>query len=155
MTTVSRELLFLKSNGVLIGELTDQVDRSKLDLTQFLTKIVEFDDEAGDYWYGDYTTGEVRSRLDKPVITESYVRYNTNLTILERYPIHKQLSIIIDLLAQSDIEKTEDFNQLKEFLDIERQKHSDQISAYASNSEAYTWISWDEEQQTITNKSEI
>lgn len=155
MATVSKELLFLKSNGVLIGELSDQVDRSRLDLSQFYTKTVEFNDENGDYWYGDYATGEVRSRTDKPVITESYVKYTTNVAILEEYPIHKQLSIIIDMLAQLDITKTEDFTQLKEFLDIQRQKHNEQIAAYSSNPDAYTWISWNEEKEIISKKSDI
>ena len=118
MAKQTRELLFIKSTGALIGELTTDNDRSKLDLEKFETNVVEFDDEKGEYWYGDYSTGEVRARIDKPVITESHIRYNTNVEVLSKYPIHTQLNIIIDMLAQSDIEKTEKFVKLKEFLDL-------------------------------------
>jgi hypothetical protein len=155
MATITKELLFLKSNGVLIGEITDELDKSRLDLSQFLTKIVNFNEDTGDYWHGDFHSGEVRSRSDKPVITESYVKYSTNLSMLQSYPIHKQLSIIVDMLAQSTIEKTPEFNQLKEFLDIERQKHNDQITAYAANPAAYTWVSEDQEQEIVSKKREI
>jgi hypothetical protein len=152
MAKISRELLFLKSTGVFIGEITEDNDKSKLDLTKFDTKIVELDDSLGEYWYGDFATGEVRSRVDKPAITESYVRYTTNVSILNKYPIHAQLNIIIDMLAQSDIPKTEKFIDLKEFLDTARATHQEQIAAYASNPDAYTWVSLEEEQATTNKK---
>lgn len=152
MAKQTRELLFIKSTGALIGELTADNDRSKLDLEKFETKVVEFDDEKGEYWYGDYSTGEVRARLDKPVITESHIRYNTNVEVLSKYPIHTQLNIIIDMLAQSDIEKTEKFLELKEFLDLARVNYQEQKSAYSNNPEAYTWVSLEEEENHIKNK---
>lgn len=152
MAKQTRELLFIKSTGALIGELTTDNDRSKLDLEKFETKVVEFDDEKGEYWYGDYSTGEVRARIDKPVITESHIRYNTNVEVLSKYPIHTQLNIIIDMLAQSDIEKTEKFVELKEFLDLARVNYQEQKSAYAGNPEAYTWVSLEEEENHIKNK---
>jgi hypothetical protein len=152
MAKQTRELLFIKSTGTLIGELTADNDRSKLDLEKFETKEVEFDEEKGEYWYGDYSTGEVRARIDKPVITESHIRYNTNVEVLSKYPIHTQLNIIIDMLAQMDIEKTEKFIELKEFLDLARVNYQEQKSAYASNPEAYTWVSLEEEENHIKNK---
>jgi hypothetical protein len=152
MSKQSRELLFLKSTGVLIGEITSDNDRSKLDLTKFDTKVVDIDESLGEYWYGDFSTGEIRARSEKPVITESYVRYTTNTTVLQRYPIHTQLNIIIDMLDQSGIPKTEKFSELKEYLDLIRSNHQEQIESYSTNPAAYTWVSLDEENETISKK---
>lgn len=152
MAKISRELLFIKNSGVLIGEITADTDRSSLNLDSFLVKTVELDEDAGDYWYGDYATGEVRSRSEKPVITESYVKYNTNVSILTEYPIHKQLNIIIDMLDKSDIAKTSEFTALKEFLEAAKQNHRDQISSYSSNTAAFTFVSEEEEKEIIAKK---
>lgn len=152
MAKKSRELLFIKNTGALIGEITPEMDRSSLNLNNFSIKIVDLDEDLGEYWYGDYDTGEVRSRSDKPVITESFVKYNTNVSILSEYPIHTQLNILIDMLAQSDIQKTDEFNAMKQYLDSARQNHRDQINSYSSNSEAFTFISEQEELDMIERK---
>ena len=149
------ELLFLKSTGVYLGEIGDDVDKSKLDLSEFLTRTVELDPSRGDYWYGDYATGEIRSKAEKPLITESYVRYNTNVTVLERYPVHTQINIIIDLLAQSDIQKTPEFVELKNYLDTVRAQYREQKQAYASNPAAYTWISLEEEEEIARKRQTL
>lgn len=152
MAKKTRELLFIKNTGALVGEITDDMDRSTLKLDKFLVKIIEIDDDLGEYWYGDYDTGEIRARADKPVITESFLKYNTNVEILTNYPIHKQLNILIDMLAQSDLTKTPEFEELKSYLDAARQNHRDQIDAYSGNIEAYTFISEEEELQMIEKK---
>jgi hypothetical protein len=152
MTKKIRKLLFLKSTGVLIGEITADTDTSILDLTQFLVKEVEIAEDNEEYWYGDYATGEVRSRNDKCVITESVVKYSTNTKIISKYPIHNQIDIIIDMLNSSNLEKTPEFLELKTYLDAEIQMHKDKIQAYSGNPEAYVWISAEEEQQENAKK---
>jgi hypothetical protein len=152
MTKKSRDLLFIKSTGVLIGEITPDTDTQTLNLDNFVVKTVELDENLGDYWYGDYATGEVRSRSDKPVITESYVKYNTNVSILNEYSIHKQLNILIELLANSDIPKTANFTAMAEFLNSAKANHQEQIQAYSSNPNAYTFISEAEENEILTKK---
>jgi hypothetical protein len=152
MTTKNRKLLFLKSTGVLIGEITDETDISILDLTQFLVKEVEIDENKEEYWYGDYATGEVRSTIDKCVVTEAEIKYSTNVNIISKYPIHNQIDIIIDMLANSNIEKTPEFLELKTYLDTEIQKHRDKVNAFSSNSDAYVWISTEEENKENSKK---
>jgi hypothetical protein len=152
MAKTARELLFIKSTGVLIGEITPETDRSSLNLDNFVVKTVDLDEDLGDYWYGDYQTGEVRSRSDKPVITESYVKYNTNVSILVEYPIHRQINILIDMLDKSDITKTPEFTAMKEFLDAAKQNHKDQIESYSSNTGAFTFVSEAEEKEIIAKK---
>lgn len=152
MTKKSRELLFIKSSGVLIGEITPDTDVHTLNLDNFVVKSVELDEDLGDYWYGDYTTGEVRSRSNKPVITESYVKYNTNVSILNEYAIHKQLNILIDVINASGIPKTPEFIAMKEFLDLAKANHQEQLQAYATNPNAFTFVSEAEENETLEKK---
>ena len=147
-----RELLFLKSTGVLIGEITEDVDTSVMDLSQFLTKQVEIDEENGQYWYGDFNTGSVKSRYEKPVISESEVKYYTNLKALEQYPIHKQLNVIIDMLDKSGLPQTDDFMKMKEFLEAIREEHNEKISVYSSNPNIYTWVSASTEYELASKK---
>lgn len=152
MTKKIRKLLFLKSTGVLIGEITVDTDTSILDLTQFLVKEVAISEENEEYWYGDYISGEIKSRIDKCVITESAIKYSTNTKIISKYPIHNQIDIIIDMLANSDLEKTPEFSQLKTYLETEIQMHKDKIQVYSDNPEAYVWISAEAEQQENAKK---
>lgn len=139
------DLLFIKSSGVFIGVLTSETDTSVLDFSQFIVKSVEMDIAAGDFWYGDAFTGEVRSRQDKPVVTESFLRYKTNLTILKEYPIHTQLNILIDMIDKNATVKTPDFEAFKLFLQQMRDTHNEKINYYSSNPEIYTWVSQEEE----------
>lgn len=152
MAKVKRDLLFLKNTGVLIGEIHDETDRESLNLEKFVVKSVEFDTELGEYWYGDHDTGEIRSRVEKPVVTESYVKYDTNLTIVGEYPVHKQLNIIVDMLNKSSVEKTPEFLAMKEFIDTVRSNYQEQVAAYANNPEGYTWISEEEELEMLDKK---
>jgi hypothetical protein len=155
MTIQTKELLFLKSTGVLIGEVPEDVDRSKLNLTNFDTKVVELDESTGEYWHGDFATGEIRSAAVTPLITEADVRYSTNVFVLEKFPLHTQLNIIIDMLDQSNIAKTEKFIELKSFLDSAREMHRAKIELYSNNSTDYTWLSIEEEKELIQKKSQI
>lgn len=152
MTTKIRKLLFLKSTGVLIGEITEDTDSAVLDLTQFFVKDVSIADDNEEYWCGDYATGEVKSRNDKCVISESEIKYSTNTKIISTYPVHSQINIILDMLAKSNIEKTAEFVELKAYLDAEVQMHQDKIQAYSSNPDAYVFISAEEEQQENAKK---
>jgi hypothetical protein len=56
------------------------------------------------------------------------------------------------MLAQSDIPKTEKFIEMKEFLDTIKSTHQEQIAAYSTNTNAYTWVSLEEEKNTTSKK---
>jgi hypothetical protein len=139
-----RKLLFLKSTGVVIGEITNDTDASVLDLTKFNVKTVEMDPDT-EYWIGDFNSGKVVSKIEKPLITEAMVKYSSNVKALTEYPIHKQLNIMIDMLDKSSLEKTTEFAKMKEFLDSIRQEHKEKVEFYANNPETYTWLSENEE----------
>jgi nanoRNase/pAp phosphatase (c-di-AMP/oligoRNAs hydrolase) len=74
------------------------------------------------------------------------------VSILNEYSIHKQLNILIELLANSDIPKTANFTAMAEFLNSAKANHQEQIQAYSSNPNAYTFISEAEENEILTKK---
>lgn len=145
MATEQKHLLFIKGSGTLIAMMDAEADISGINTETFDIRTVDLDLDEGEFWHGDFNTGEIRKKGEKPLILESQLKYNTNAKILEEYPIHKQLNIIIDMLANSDITKTPEFTALKEYLDAARTNHNDQVSAYASNPGAYTFVSTDDD----------
>lgn len=152
MAKETRKLLFLKSTGVLIGEITADTDESVMDFSKFYIKEVGIDSTKQEYWSGDYATGQVLSKLDKPIITESVLNYSTNLKVLETYSVHKQLNILIDMLDKNASEKTPEFVAMRDFLKAARQEHLQKIQAYSSNPEAYIWVSKEQEEAMLSKK---
>jgi hypothetical protein len=152
MAKETRKLLFLKSTGVLIGEITADTDESVMDFSKFYIKEVGIDSTKQEYWSGDYATGQVLSKLDKPIITESVLNYSTNLKVLEVYSIHKQLNILVDMLDKNASEKTPEFVAMRDFLKTARQEHLQKIQAYSSNPEAYIWVSKEQEEAMLSKK---
>lgn len=148
-----RELIFLKSNGTLIGEVTEDTPKDDSQFnTKFYIKAVEIDEDAGEFWYGGYEDGEIRNRFDKPIISESLVKYGTNQKIIDKYPVHKQINILIGMFrANPSLSVTPEFQELVDFLDAQRAKHQQKIGNY-SNTEVYHWLSSEEEQQEIEKK---
>jgi hypothetical protein len=145
MAKKNRKLLFLKSTNALIGEITDLTPMDVYDLTKFNTLDVEIDEAAGEYFYGTYDQWEIRNREVNPVVTETMVKYLTNVKILNVYPIHKQLNILINVLKNNQsIIKTDEFNEMIEFLDAQKQEHQLKIASY-SNTEMFHWVSAEEE----------
>jgi hypothetical protein len=152
MAKETRKLLFLKSTGVLIGEITADTDESVMDFSKFYIKEVGIDSTKQEYWSGDYATGQVLSKLDKPIITESVLNYSTNLKVLETYSIHKQLNILVDMIDKNASEKTPEFVAMRDFLKAARQEHLQKIQAYSSNPEAYIWVSKEQEEAMLSKK---
>lgn len=135
----------MKSNGVLVAMMDKDQSTDYIDTEKFQIKVVEMDNENGDYWHGDHDTGSVQSKSDKPVVNESTLKYNTNIKILQEYPIHKQLNIIIEMLDASDVPNTPEFTAMKAFIDAAKANLDEKITAYSTNSDAYTFVSTDDD----------
>ena len=95
----------------------------------FKIKEVEFDNETH-YWSGDYDTGSVKPIHDKTLISEAEVNYAANMRILEEFPLHKQLNIIIDMLDKSEIPNTEKFTKLKDLIKVVKEETKQQKKVY-------------------------
>lgn len=146
MATVTKHLIFIKPGGQLVAMMESDQDLSSVNTEKFYTKTVEFDLDNGEYWHGDYNTGSIQRKADKPVIMESAVKYNTNVKVLQEYPIHKQLNIIIDMLAQSEVPATAEFTAMKEFITAARENHQASITQYKNNPSTYTFISQEDDE---------
>ena len=148
MATEKKTFLFNAKNGVLTADITETLKESQfimdsLDLTKFKVKEVEFDNTTH-YWDGDYDTGLVKPMHDKTIVRESEVNYNANIRVLEEFPLHKQLNIIIEMLDQSDIPNTENLTKLKEHIEAIKQEAIEQKKVYAEDS-AFEYVSIDSE----------
>lgn len=141
MAIETKKLIFMKSNGVLVAMMDQDQDTDYIDTEKFYIKVIEMDNDNGDYWHGDYDTGSIQSKAEKPLVTESLLKYNTNVKILEQYPIHKQLNIIIEMLNASDIPNTEAFTEMKTFIDLAKANLDEKVTAYSTNTAAYTFVS--------------
>ena len=148
MAKEKKTFLFNAKNGVFTANITETLKQNQfimdsLDLTKFKVKEVEFDNTTH-YWDGDYDTGSVKPMHDKTVIKESEVNYNANLRVLEEFPLHKQLNIIIDMLDQSEIPNTEKFTKLKEHVKAIKEETTAQKKVYAEDP-AFEYVSLDSE----------
>lgn len=145
MANETKHLIFIKPGGQLVAMMPEDSDISAIDSTKFDIRTVAFDMEEGEYWDGDYATGQIKSKLDKPVVNEATLKYNTNLKILEQYSIHKQLNIIIDMLDASDIPNTEEFTAMKAFIDSAKADLDAKVATYKASPETYTFVSVDDD----------
>jgi hypothetical protein len=148
MATEKKTFLFNAKNSVLTADITETLKQSQfimdsLDMTKFKVKEVEFDNTTH-YWDGDYNTGSVKPMHDKTIVREAEVNFNANMRVLEEFPLHKQLNIIIEMLDQSDIPNTENLTKLKEHIEAIKAETKEQKKVYADDL-AFEFVSIDSE----------
>ena len=139
-------LIFTKPSGELLVNTADNSIVSNIDSSKFYVKEVELNSEIGEYWCGNYETGKIKND-SIPIITEKQLKYDTNLTILEEYPIHRQLTIMMEVLSKSGMPLTPEFVSMKSFIDIARKNHSKAVEVYKSKPESFTFISEEDDQK--------
>ena len=93
MAKETKQLLFNKKTGVLIGDIPLSQSTDKLNLEKFQLKTVEIDPVA-EYWDGDYSTGSVKTVDMTTRFSESSVNLETTQEIEQKYDLYKQLKII-------------------------------------------------------------
>ena len=93
MAKETKQLLFNKKTGVLIGDIPLSQSTDKLNLEKFQLKTVEIDPVA-EYWDGDYSTGSVKTVDMTTRFSESSVNLETTQEIEHKYDLYKQLKII-------------------------------------------------------------
>lgn len=145
-------LLFNKKTGVLIGRIDPAIDAATLDQDKFVTKIVELD--IGEYYWGDYDTGKIVHSDDKPYISEKDIRFYASADILEKYPLYKQLNIIVDMLEKSDLEKTPEFKQMLEDIKPFRDRANQQMHAYKSTN-AFSFYTNEQDDELVKKRYEF
>ena len=69
--------------------------------------------------------------------------------------MHKQLNIIIDMLDRMWGSKTDEFTEMKAFIDEIVSEHREKKRVYSSNPDVYRWISQQEEAELAIKKTQL
>lgn len=101
-------------------------------------KVIDLDD-ANEYWWGDYASGEVRSLNDIPLIEEVAIDEVVNKQILVRYPVHKQLNIIAECLENAGIPLTDDFVAMRNYVNQKVNNHNNAVQTYKDQPGVYSF----------------
>lgn len=145
MAEKSMTLMFNKSNGVMIGGFeTSEAPNDFLQNVRYKTIVYDPDTHA---YVGDYATGRLAEITpdDNTTIEEDVLDYNVEENILARYPIYKQLNIIIDVLHNNpDVVKSKEFLQMMQFIEDERAKNNARKEVYKDPNTPYNYVSKDE-----------
>ena len=155
MATEKLNLMFSKPNGIFMGVLTKEMEEDPRinERAVFLIKEVEIDVET-QYYDGDYETGSVKPMHDRPTIRESELIYGANVKVLQKYPIHKQINIIIEMLNQSELPNTPRFEELRDYIDRYRKDVKEQIAIYKADPDTFDFISYADELKQGALKSD-
>ena len=143
MAMERKTFLFNAKNGVFTADLTETLKATpdvmdSLDLSKFKVKEVDFDNTTH-YWEGDYDTGSVKPMHDKQIIYERAVNTSANVRVLEKWPLHKQINAIIEMLDQADIPNTPKITELKEHIEAIKQETIEMKKVYEQD-DAYEYI---------------
>ena len=143
MTMERKTFLFNAKNGVFTADLTETLKATpdvmdSLDLSKFKVKEVDFDNTTH-YWEGDYDTGSVKPMHDKQIIYERAVNTSANMRVLEKWPLHKQINAIIEMLDAADIPNTPKITELKAHIDTIKQETIEMKKVYEED-DAYEYI---------------
>jgi len=134
-------LMFNASNGALLGHLPPGQTSGGLDPDQVKIKTVEMDIE-NEIYLGTYEAGEVKriDELEKDApryIDEELLNDEIRVRIEEKYPLHKQLNIMIDMLNKSDIPNTPEFTEMMGYLEDLRAMNKERKDVYKSDPTTY------------------
>ena len=143
MAMERKTFLFNAKNGVFTADLTDTLKTTpdvmnSLDLSKFKLKEVDFDNTTH-YWDGDYDTGSVKPMHDKQIIYERAINTSANIRVLEKWPLHKQINALIEMLDQADIPNTPKITELKEHIEAIKQETIEMKKVYEED-DAYEYI---------------
>tara|TARA_Y100001937_G_scaffold73673_1_gene100175 strand:- start:395 stop:871 length:477 start_codon:yes stop_codon:yes gene_type:complete len=143
MAMEKKTFLFNAKNGVFTADLTETLKATpnvmdSLDLSKFKVKEVEFDNTTH-YWDGDHDTGSVKPMHDKQIIYERAVNTSANMRVLEKWPLHKQINALIEMLDQADIPNTPKITELKQHIEAIKQETIEMKKVYEQD-DAYEYI---------------
>jgi len=130
-------------NGEMVADVTETLKDTpdvmqSLDVSKFKIKEVEFDNTTH-YWDGDHDTGSVKPMHDKPIIYERAVNASANMRVLEKWPLHKQINAIIEMLDAADIPNTPKITELKAHIDAIKEETKQMKKTYEQD-DAYVYV---------------
>ena len=133
------KMMFNAKNGTLLGHLPKGMSTFGLDPEEVKVKNVQYDPET-EMFIGTFTEGGVRKIADlddgTSFIDEEVLNANTQASIQQKYPMHKQLNIIIDMLDKCDYPNTPEFKEMVDYLKDLRERNKASKKVY-EESDAY------------------
>ena len=130
-------IIFNKITGALVAKMIG----SHMDLvntTYCKGKLLSYNPDTHEY-VGDYDTGSVKPMHDKQIIYERAVNTSANIRVLEKWPLHKQINALIEMLDQADIPNTPKITELKEHIEAIKQETIHMKKVYEED-DAYEYI---------------
>ena len=76
---------------------------------------------------------------DKPIIYERAVNASANMRVLEKWPLHKQINAIIEMLDAAEIPNTPKITELKAHIDTIKEETKQMKKVYEDD-DAYVYI---------------
>ena len=156
MADQSITLMFNSNNGELIGGFpTTEAPQTRLNNVKFKTLTYNPDVYA---WVGTYDDGDLKKiEYDptKQVIDEEELDLNVRENIEGLYPSYKQMNIIIEMLNQSSIPNTEEFQKMYDFIKDEREKNNARKEVYKADGTPYEFIDKESIQQDVRKRLDI
>jgi len=131
--------MFNAKNGALLGHLPKGMDTFGLDPDEVKIKTVEYDPDT-EMYIGTLTEGGVKKIADlddgKAFIDEEVLNAGIADEIHQKYPMHKQLNIIIDMLDKCDYPNTPEFAEMVAYIKDLREMNKARKEQFKS-SDAY------------------
>lgn len=131
--------MFNAKNGALLGHLPKGMDTFGLDPDEVKIKTVEYDPDK-EIYIGTLTEGGVKKIADlddgKAFIDEEVLNAGIADEIHQKYPMHKQLNIIIDMLDKCDYPNTPEFAEMVAYIKDLREMNKARKEQFKS-SDAY------------------
>ena len=135
------KMMFNAKNGTLVGHLPKGMSSFGLDPDEVKIKTVTYDPDT-EVYIGTFTDGEVKKIADvndgKTFIDEEVINAGTADNIEKKYPMHKQLNIIIDMLDKCDYPNTPEFAEMVSYIKDLRERNKASKKVY-KESDAYTF----------------
>jgi len=135
------KMMFNAKNGALLGHLPKGMSTFGLNPDEVKVKNVEYDPDT-EIYIGTLTEGGVKKIADldsgKAFIDEEVLNANTADSIHQKYTMHKQLNIIIDMLDKCEYPNTPEFAEMVSYIKDLRERNKASKKVY-EESDAYVY----------------
>ena|SRR6056300_1264363 len=136
------KMMFNAKNGTLLGHLPKGMSTFGLDPEEVKVKTVTYDPDT-EVFLGTLTDGKVHKIADvktgRAFIDEEILNAGIADQIQEKYPMHKQLNILIDMVDKSDMPNTPEFTEMMQFIKDLRDMNRERKQTY-KDSDAYDYV---------------
>lgn len=138
---MSKMILVFNNDGsrLVVIQPYDENFETNLKSGNIKHKVLEYDID-NEYYWGDFSTGSIRSLNEQPLLEEISIEELVNKQILARYPVHKQLNIISKCLENAGIPLTSEFVEMRNWINTKADNHNSALQTYKDNPNIYSFV---------------